>query len=71
MLWDVSTEPVKLSDFAVEFFRRLGDRLGHPMLLRNGELYRLIRLVDPDSIPLEVAETLDLLQAFFDRAERP
>ena len=68
LLWDARTERVKLSDFAEEFFRRLAERLGHAMLLRKGELHQLVRFVDPASIPAEVGEKLDLLQALFDHA---
>ena len=63
VLWDARTGSLKLSDFAEEFFRRLSQRLGHPRLLRKGELHRLIRSVDPASIPAEVEEKLNLLQA--------
>ena len=66
VLWDARTGSLKLSDFAEEFFRRLSQRLGHPMLLRKGELHRLIRSVDPASIPAEVEEKLNLLQALVD-----
>lgn len=66
LLWDTRTENRKLSDFAEEFFRRVGDRLGHRMLLRKGELHRLIRCVEPSSIPTEVRDKLDLLQALLD-----
>ena len=68
LLWNARTETLKLSDFAEEFFRRLGDRLGHPMLLRKGELHRLIRSLDPVAIPPEVKEKLDPLKALFDRS---
>ncbi len=68
-LWDTRTERLKLSDFAEEFFRRLGEHLGHPMLLRKGELHRLIRSVDPASIPAEVGEKLDLLDALFNSSK--
>ena len=61
MLWEISTSNVKLSEFAEEFFRRLADRLGHPMLLRKGELHRLIEFVDPATIPDEVTEKLDFV----------
>ena len=63
VLWDTGTAGLKLSDFAEEFFRRLSQRLGHPMLLRKGELHRLIRSVDPASIPAEVGEKLNLVHA--------
>jgi ABC-type multidrug transport system ATPase subunit len=65
LLWQAKTERIKLSDFAEEFFRRLGDELHHPMLLRKGELHRLVAFVDPARIPAEVSEKLDLLQAIF------
>ena len=68
LLWEARTERVKLSDFAEEFFRRLADRLGHAMLLRKGELHRLIEFVDPSTIPDEVTEKLDLLAALFSGA---
>jgi len=68
LLWEARTERVKLSDFAEEFFRRLADKLGHAMLLRKGELYQLIRFVEPDAIPSEVTEKLDLLKALFGSA---
>jgi len=65
LLWEARTERIKLSDFAEEFFRRLAGRLGHAMLLRKGELYRLVDLVDASAIPSEVSEKLDLLSALF------
>ncbi|WP_428096793.1 AAA family ATPase [Candidatus Rariloculus sp.] len=71
LLWDASTKRVKLSDFAEEFFRRLAARLGHAMLLRKGELHRLVEFVDPATIPAEVAEKLDLLAELFDAAPPP
>ena len=70
LVWESSTATVKLSDFAEEFFRRLADRLGRPMLLRKGELHRLVELVDPASIPAEVAAKLDLLADTFEAARR-
>ena len=68
LLWEARTERVKLSDFAEEFFRRLAERLGHAMLLRKGDLHRLVRFVDPSSIPAEVGGKLDLLREIFDHA---
>lgn len=68
LLWEARTARVKLSDFAEEFFRRLADKLGHAMLLRKGELHQLIRFIEPESIPAEVTEKLDLLQALFESA---
>lgn len=69
LLWESSTKDVKLSDFAEAFFRRLADRLGHAMLLRKGDLHRLIELAPPESIPAEVSEKLDLLADLFAAAE--
>ena len=65
VIWELSTEKVKLSHFAEEFFRRLADRLGRPMLLRKGELHRLIELIEPAEIPEEVTVKLDLLVELF------
>ncbi|MFN8060364.1 MAG: AAA family ATPase [Vicinamibacterales bacterium] len=71
LLWDAKTERVKLSDFAEEFYRRLAGRLGHAMLLRKGDLHRLVAYVDPASIPREVGGKLDLLQKIFDGSNPP
>ena len=69
LLWEARTERIKLSDFAEAFFRRVAERLGHAMLLRKGDLHQLVNFVDPQSIPAEVSETLDLLKALFDAAK--
>lgn len=68
LVWDTKTERLKLSDFAEEFFRRLAAKLGHVMLLKKGELHRLIEYVDPERIPDEVREKLDLLHKLFSSA---
>ena len=65
LVWASSTGGIKLGDFAEEFFRRLADRLGHAMLLRKSELHRLVDFADPESIPDEVTEKLDLLAGLF------
>jgi len=62
LVWESKTERLKLSSLAEEFFRRLGARLHLPMLLRKGELHRLVKLVDPKSIPGEVSQKLDALR---------
>ena len=69
LLWEASTERIKLSDFAEAFFRQVAERLDHAMLLRKGDLHQLVNLVDPQSISGEVSETLDLLKALFDAAK--
>lgn len=71
LIWDTKTERLKMSDFAEEFFRRLAARLGDAMLLRKGELHRLIPLSDPAGIPAEVTEKLDLLRGLFQHAGPP
>ena len=68
LLWDARTERIKLSDLAEEFFRHLGQRLGHPMLLRKGDLHQLVRFVSPESVAPEVTEKLDLLRRLFENA---
>ena len=70
LVWTGQTERLKLSDFAENFFRRLADRLGHAMLLRKGELYRLVDFMSNDEVPEEVATKLDLLEDLF-RNARP
>ena len=65
LLWEAKTERLKLSDFAEEFFRCLAGKLKHAMLLKKGELHRLIAYADPQIIPAEVTEKLDLLNALF------
>ena len=65
LVWEARTERQKLGDFAEEFFRRLAHRLAHPMLLRKSELHRLVHFVDPQDIPEEVAQKLDLLASLF------
>lgn len=71
LVWVSKTERRKLSAFAEEFFRRLAQRLGHPMLLKKGELHRLVENALPASIAAEVVEKLDLLAALFTRAVPP
>lgn len=68
LLWDSSTSAIKLSDFAEEFFRRLAVRTGRTMLLRNGELHRLVRFTDPESVSEEVSDKLDMLAQLFTSA---
>ncbi len=70
LIWETKTERKKLSAFAEEFFRRLADRISLPMLLRKGELHRLVAKADPAQIPAEVKEKLDLLERLF-RSGRP
>ena len=66
--WAGATAQVKLSDFGGEFFRRLAERLNHAVLLRKGELHRLLDFVAPAAIPEEVSRKLDMLAALFESA---
>ena len=65
VLWEAKTERRKLSSFAEEFFRRLADRVGGGLLLRKGELHRLVKWVAPEALSAEVKEKLDLLAEVF------
>jgi ABC-type multidrug transport system ATPase subunit len=62
LIWESKTERLKLSRFAEEFFRRLASRLEKPMLMRKGDLHRLVGLVEIKSIPQEVGQKLDALR---------
>jgi predicted ATPase len=68
IVWEAKTQRIKLSSLAEEFFRRLSARVGGSMLLKKGELHRLVSVVDPKSIPAEVTEKLDLLHQLFKSA---
>lgn len=65
VLWEAKTERRKLSTFAEEFFRRLAQQLSGQMLLKKGELHRLVGYVNPLSISAEVIDKLDLLVDLF------
>lgn len=68
ILWEAKTERRKLSAFAETFFRRLAQQLSGQMLLKKGELHRLMAFVDPQSIAPEVTDKLDLLAELFSTA---
>lgn len=68
VIWEAKTERLKLSQFAEEFYRRLAEETGGQMLLRKGELHRLIPLMDVASIPAEVRSKLDELHGLFEPA---
>lgn len=65
IVWEAKTERRKLSSFAEDFFRKLAQQLGGQMLLRKGELHRLIAEIDPRNIPAEVTDKLDSLAELF------
>lgn len=68
IVWEAKTQRVKLSTFAEEFFRRLAMRVGGSMLLKKGELHRLVAIVDAKTVAAEVKEKLDLLHTLFKTA---
>lgn len=68
LVWEAKTQRLKLSTFAEEFFRRLAGRVSGSMLLKKGELHRLVTMVDPKTIAAEVTEKLDLLHKLFEPA---
>jgi ABC-type multidrug transport system ATPase subunit len=68
IVWEAKTQRVKLSMFAEEFFRRLSVRVGGSMLLKKGELHRLVTMVDAKTVAAEVVQKLDLLHALFQSA---
>jgi ABC-type branched-subunit amino acid transport system ATPase component len=61
-LWRAQTQTKKLSDFAEEFFRRVADATGTPIMLRKRELFRLIERLGAGSIDPEVMLKLDAIQ---------
>ncbi|MFM9913325.1 MAG: AAA family ATPase [Methylophilaceae bacterium] len=65
LVWESKTESLKLSQFAEEFFRKISEKAGGPMLLKKGELHQLIPFIDIKSISPEVSEKLDSLNTLF------
>lgn len=69
LIWETSTERRKLSTTAESFFRRLAQRLGGSMLLRKGELHRLVPHAQlTASAAAEVRAKLDLVKHLFEQA---
>lgn len=68
VLWEAKTQRQKLSTFAEDFFRRLAHQLGGQMLLKKGELHRLVDLVAVESLSSEIQEKLDLLYDLFSQS---
>ena len=71
LLWEALTKRVKLSKFAEEFFRRLANAVGDSMLLRKGELFKLVRHQSPALFDPEVKSNLDVLNEVLSSAIRP
>ncbi len=69
LVWEAKTERRKLSTLAETFFRRLAARMGMPMLLRKGELHRLVAEATlTPAAQTEVRAKLDLLAELFQAA---
>lgn len=69
LIWEARTERRKLSTLAESFFRRLAQRMGGGMLLKKGELHRLIPHAELSAAAAaEVRAKLDLLQTLFEPA---
>ena len=62
LVWEGKATTHKLSALAEEFYEKLADAIGGPVLYRKGKLYDLIKLVEPESIPKEITEKLNLIQ---------
>lgn len=69
LVWETQAAQVKMSDFAEDFFRQVAAKTSSPMLLRKGELYKLIPYVDADFVDPEISEKLDMLADLFENAE--
>lgn len=65
IIWEAKTERLKLSQFAEGFFRRLAGETGGQMLLRKGELHRMVAMVESATVSPEVIGMLDHLQSLF------
>ena len=69
LVWEAKTERLKLSDLAESFFRRLAQKQGTTMLLKKGELHRLVPLATLSlGAEAEVRAKLDLLAHLFEQA---
>ncbi|QMV63433.1 AAA family ATPase [Pseudomonas berkeleyensis] len=66
LIWEAKTERRKLSTIAEDFFRTLSRKLGGSMLLKKGELHRLMPQAElSSSAAAEVSAKLDLLYQLF------
>lgn len=71
LIWETQTARRKLSSIAEEFFRRLTQKVGGSMLLKKGELHRLIDHAElSTTAEAEVRAKLDLLKTVFERARQ-
>jgi hypothetical protein len=68
LIWESTTQGLKLSSFAEEFFRRLRDRTGLDMLLTKGEFHRLVEFADLGGLSREVSDKLDMIADLFQEA---
>lgn len=70
LIWEAKTERRKLSSIAEEFFRRLAQKIGGSMLLKKGELHRLVPQANlSPGAETEIRAKLDWLQQIFEQAK--
>jgi hypothetical protein len=62
VLWRAKTQYLKLSNFAEEYFRRIGRATATPMMLRKGTLHQLVELCEPEDLNGDVKAKLDALE---------
>jgi hypothetical protein len=71
LIWEARTERRKLSTIAEEFFRCLAGKVGGGLLLKKGELHRLVPHAElASTAETEVRAKLDLLQQVFEQARQ-
>lgn len=69
LVWEARTQRLKLSELAEAFFRLLAQKQGSPMLLKKGELHRLVPYANLSGpAETEVRAKLDLLAELFEPA---
>jgi len=51
----------KMSAFTQKVFELFSKKQDQPILMNKGEFYQLIEFIDPEDIPLEISEKLDLI----------
>lgn len=69
LIWEAQTERRKLSTIAESFFRSLAEKMGGSLLLKKGELHRMIPYADLHPAAAdEVRAKLDLLLLLFREA---
>jgi hypothetical protein len=72
LLWETATRHLKLSEIADQFFQRLSELEGTPVLIRKAEYHRLVAgAVLTPAAEAEVRLKLDLLESLFRSSPAP